>query len=64
MLQYYIEQGTKQSQDIEGQRNLGGREEGDGKKVAETGIRRDRIEVQRFKKLTCSSRDWATVSSH
>ena len=50
MFQSFIEQGTK-SLELEGGRDLAGREEGEGKRGAGAGIRRERRDIQRIRKL-------------
>jgi hypothetical protein len=53
MFQSYMEGGTKQSEEVEEGRDLGGRREDDEKKGGlGSCIRRDRREVHRVRKLT------------
>ena len=51
MLQSFLEQATKYSQDIEGGRDLGSRGEREGKMGAGSGMRGDRDDIQRVRKL-------------
>ena len=59
MLQSFLERGIKFSQEVEGGRDFGGREEGEGKMEAGSGMGREGHDIQR-----CVARGrWATGGS-
>ena len=66
LLQSFLEGGTKYSQEAEGRRVLGGREEGKEEEGAEPGLRRDRddIQFQEFERRCVTVGEWGAGGSH